>query len=618
MMTGTPHPLPVADGVYLLRIGRGPAAANVYLVRSGPGWVLVDAGWPHAEQPIVAAAEFLFGPGTRPAAIVLTHIHPDHSGSAPGLARRWGLPVHVHPAEVPQAGGRLLDEYANPLDRWVLRPLLGFLPPGTLEGTDLAGVVRPFDPAAGVPGLPGWRCIPTPGHTPGHVAFLREADGVLLTGDAVLTEDLNSVRGLLARRPCVGGPPWITTWDRPAAEASIAVLAGLRPLVLASGHGRPIAGPRAARLLAELAARHAVPGGVPAGIPGAGPAEYTCVAAIRPGGPEVLEVMRRRLRMPRRGEVRVRVEACSVSAVDVQGRRGLSTYPPRFPFVPGYAVAGVVDAVGPNVSAVAAGDRVVVLAERGGYAEYVFVHRYPMMRIPAGLDAGEAVCVALNYLVAHQVLSRVARVRRGQSILVTGAAGGIGTALIQLGQLLELKIYGADAPAKHSWLAARGVVPLEARGEDAVEALHRLEPAGVDAVFDGVGGDWVGRGLAVLRTGGVLVEYANPGSPAATLRLLGRALGRSLVPRGTRLRLYGTTSWRLDRRPLLQAWATLYQLLGARRIIPVIAGRFPLQEARQANELLETGSVVGHLVLFVPGAGHAGGSEGGPEGHPGK
>lgn len=223
-----------------------------------------------------------------------------------------------------------------------------------------------------------------------------------------------------------------------------------------------------------------------------------------------------------------------------------------------------------------------------------------MMRIPASLDAGEVLAVALNYLVAHQVLSRVARVRRGQSILVTGAAGGIGTALVQLGQLLDLRIYGVDIAAKHSWLTANGVVPLAGRDEDVVDALRRLEPVGVDAVLDGLGGTWVDRGLAVLRPGGVLVEYANPGSPAATLRLLGRAIGNNLVPRGTRIRLYGTTSWRLNRHPLMDAWATLYEMLEARRISPVIAGRLPLLEAGRAHALLENGGVVGTLSLHAP------------------
>ncbi|RKO19321.1 MBL fold metallo-hydrolase [Pseudarthrobacter phenanthrenivorans] len=592
-----PQPTAVADGVYQLSTGKGRLASHVYLVRSGQGWVLVDTGWPNAGEQIVAAAESLFGADVPPAAIVLTHIHPDHSGAAPELARRWNLPVHVHPAELPQAPGQLLDEYANPLDRWVLRPLLKVLPPGTMPATDMSGVVRPFDPAGGVPGLRDWTCVPTPGHTPGHVALFRESDGVLLAGDALLTTDLNSVRGLLGRTPGVSGPPWIATWDWPTAEASVRALARLKPRVLASGHGPAMSGQEAARQLDELASRSAALG--PAGPASAAPADYLCVAAARMGGPEVLEVVRRRLRAPRRGEARVRVEACSVSAVDVQARNGLSTYPPQFPFVPGYAVVGVVDAVGPGVTAVAAGDRVVVMTEKGGYAEYVFVSSHPMMCIPAGLDAGDVVAVALNYLVAHQALSRVARIRRGQAILILGAAGGIGTALVQLGQLLELRMYGVDIPAKHPWLSEHGVVPLDPSPEDVVKALQSMKPSGVDAVLDGAGGSWVDTGLAVLRPGGVLVEYANPGSPGATVGLLLRALGRKLVPKGKRIRLYGTTSWRLDRKPLMDAWATLYSLLEDGKIRPVIADRFPLSGAKEAHARLEGGEVVGNLVLLA-------------------
>ncbi|MGX1159721.1 NADPH:quinone reductase-like Zn-dependent oxidoreductase [Arthrobacter sp. SLBN-100] len=587
------HPIAVAEGVHQVRTGMGRMSSHVYLVESGPGWVLVDAGWPGAERVITAAAESLFGTGARPAAIVLTHIHPDHTGAAPGLARKWDVPVYVHPDELPLARGVLLDEYANPLDRWVLRPLMMLLPKGTLPATDMTGVVRILEPGAGVPGLPDWRCVPTPGHTPGHIALFRESDRVLLTGDAVLATDVNSVRGLLTGGSRVSGPPWIATWDRPTAEASIAALARLRPRLLASGHGPAVSAPQAARQLEELAARVTA-----ARRPGL-PIDYQGVAAVRVGGPEVLEVIRRRLRAPRRGEARVRVEACSVSAVDVQARKGLSTYPPRFPFVPGYAVVGVVDAVGAGVTAVAAGDRVVVMTEKGGYAEYIFVSSHPMMGVSAGLDAGEVVAVGLNYLVAHQTLSRVARIRRGQAILVTGAAGGIGTALIQLGQLLQLRIYGADLPSKHPWLVDHGVVPLGARAEDAVKALQRMEPDGVDAVLDGRGGDWVRAGLAVLRPGGVLVEYANPGSPASTFKLMVRAIKQNLVPKGKRIRLYGTTSWRLDRKPLMDAWATLYELLEARKIAPVIAGRFPLLDARQAHLRLEDGDVVGNLALVA-------------------
>ena len=202
MAAADPRPEELAPGVYCLQTGRGLTEANVYLVRSGPTWVLIDTAWPHRGHLIRAAAESLFGTGTRPAAILLTHIHPDHSGSALELARTWDLPVHVHPRELPLAPGGYLPQYGNPLDRWLIAPLLRLMPrrkvESSLSRTSLEGTAQAFDPGAGVPGLPDWQAIPTPGHTPGHVAFFRSSDRVLITGDAVLTVNLNSVRDLLA------------------------------------------------------------------------------------------------------------------------------------------------------------------------------------------------------------------------------------------------------------------------------------------------------------------------------------------------------------------------------------------------------------------------------------
>ena len=264
----------IAPGVYRVATGRGLASVNVYLVQSGRGWVLIDTAWPHRGQLIRAAAESVFGAGARPEAIVLTHIHPDHSGSALELARLWHLPVYVHPAELPMAPGRYLPQYANPLDRWLIAPLLGLMPPRKLAASQargsLAGTARGFDPAAGVPGLPDWQAVPTPGHTPGQVAFFRASDRVLITGDAVLTVNVNSARGLLTGRQQVCGPPYISTWDWPAARQSAVALARLRPDVLACGHGHPMTGGQAATGLASLAAgrpRRASPGG-PARPPG--------------------------------------------------------------------------------------------------------------------------------------------------------------------------------------------------------------------------------------------------------------------------------------------------------------------------------------------------------------
>jgi deazaflavin-dependent oxidoreductase (nitroreductase family) len=240
----SPAPQQIASGVYLVTLGRGAASSNVYLVRSGSTWTLVDAAWRGSAEAIRTAAEAVFGQGARPAAILLTHLHPDHSGSAGVLARSWQVPVYVHAEELPMAAGRYLPQYAMPLDRWLVVPIMRLLPARTRARIETAGsitdVVHPLDPQGGVPGLPDWQWVPTPGHTPGHVAYLRRRDGVLIAGDAALTVDLNSVGGVLLGRQRVAGPPRYTTWDWPAAQRSVGVLAELEPRVLAPGHGRPL------------------------------------------------------------------------------------------------------------------------------------------------------------------------------------------------------------------------------------------------------------------------------------------------------------------------------------------------------------------------------------------
>lgn len=162
-------PQQIVPGVHLVAIGKGAASSNVYLVGSDAGWTLVDAGWANSATAIRAAAEAVFGPGARPAAILLTHIHPDHSGSAGTLARSWEVPVYVHADELPMAAGTYLPQYAMPLDRWVIVPLMRLLPARTRARIEAAGditdVVQPLDPQGGVPGLPGWAWVPTPGHT---------------------------------------------------------------------------------------------------------------------------------------------------------------------------------------------------------------------------------------------------------------------------------------------------------------------------------------------------------------------------------------------------------------------------------------------------------------------
>lgn len=234
--------------------------SNVYFVRSGASWAVIDAGSANCGPAIQEIAESLFGKDLSPSSILLTHDHPDHAGSARELAHLWKCPVLVHPDEMPLAIGGLatFHAYANPLDRWVILPLLRLMgsrrTAAMLAQASLKDVARPLDPRTELPGLPDWEAIPTPGHTPGSVAFFRRADGVLITGDALVTVNLNSWSGFLLKKQSVSGPPRYTTWSWRAATGSVASLARLEPRVVAGGHGLPMAGPEIAekvRLLAE-------------------------------------------------------------------------------------------------------------------------------------------------------------------------------------------------------------------------------------------------------------------------------------------------------------------------------------------------------------------------------
>jgi glyoxylase-like metal-dependent hydrolase (beta-lactamase superfamily II) len=250
------RPEEIASDVYCLEVGKGIMRSNVYFVRSGSSWVLIDTGSAKCDPEIQGAAESLFRANTPPSAILLTHDHPDHAGSTTALVRRWGCEVYVHPDELALVTAdssnffSLVKGYANPLDTWVILPLMRLMPrqhETMLSASSFEEAARAFDPGAGVPGLPGWEYIPTPGHTPGHVSFFRPADRVLITGDAILTVHLNSLWGFLRwgvgrNTQRLSGPPWYTTWNWRAAKKSVATLARLEPRVLACGHGLPISG----------------------------------------------------------------------------------------------------------------------------------------------------------------------------------------------------------------------------------------------------------------------------------------------------------------------------------------------------------------------------------------
>lgn len=328
--------------------------------------------------------------------------------------------------------------------------------------------------------------------------------------------------------------------------------------------------------------------------------KYKSVMAVRRGGPQVLRVVENELREPSDREARIKVLATPVCLPDIQARYGQSPFPPKMPFTPGYALIGIIDKVGRDVSHFSAGDRVAALTAFGSYAEYVYWDARSLIPMPGSLAPAKAIPLILNYLVAYQTLHRVARVKVGDKILIVGASGGIGTAFLQLGRLAGLEMYGVASRNKHPILAEYGAIPIDYRTQDFVQVIRRAEPKGLDAVFDGMGGDYFTRSYALLRRGGKLVGYGNPMSISSTLKLLGQTLLFNLLPNGKSAAVYGTSLSLFKRRPFLEDWRTLFQLLEDGKIDPVIAARFPILEAARANELLEGGQVTGNIVLLAP------------------
>lgn len=257
----------IAPNVYCLKVGKGFDRSNVYFVRSGSSWVLIDTASPHFGRLIHKTSDALFGVDTRPASILLTHAHPDHAGSALDLAQLWNCHVYVHLGDIPlatTANIATVEKYANPIDRWIVLPLLRIMPQHRVEAMfaegNLKEVVRTFDPCGSVPDLPDWQCVPTSGHTPGHIALFRPSDRVLIAGDALLTVNLNSIWGALLwglgrPKPKVSRPPWYATSDWRVAKESASLLVQLEPRVLATGHGEPLSGGKLAQELHAFADR---------------------------------------------------------------------------------------------------------------------------------------------------------------------------------------------------------------------------------------------------------------------------------------------------------------------------------------------------------------------------
>ena len=217
---------------------------------------MVDAGTPHSAAKIVNSAEDRYGFGAKPEAILLTHGHFDHCGSARELAAHWDVPIYIHALETPFVTGRSAYPPPDPTVGGAMAFMSRFFPPMALN---LGDAVRPLPEDGEVPGLPDWRWLFTPGHSPGHVSYWRESDSTLLAGDAFTTINVDSALDFLTKKQRICRPPAPVTCDWQAARSSVAALAELEPYVVGCGHGVPMVGRHVMEQLRDLADNFPIP-----------------------------------------------------------------------------------------------------------------------------------------------------------------------------------------------------------------------------------------------------------------------------------------------------------------------------------------------------------------------
>jgi NADPH2:quinone reductase len=332
---------------------------------------------------------------------------------------------------------------------------------------------------------------------------------------------------------------------------------------------------------------------------------YRAIMLTAKGGPEVLKPVELPVTEPKAGEVRLRVLATGAGATDVTMRRGYYLFAPKIPFVPGYEVVGEIEAMSgeAQASGLRLGQRMAALIVHGGYAEKIVLPGSALVPVPDAVSDADAVALILNYVTAYQSIHRVARMERGQSALVTGASGGVGSAVLELLRLAGVNAIGAASPARHGLIRSLGATPIDGRGAPLPPQVRAIVPAGVDVAFDGLGGRFVGQCVSATRRGGSIVAYGFSGAQRegkpdyiATARgALSLLCGARL--RGRHAHFYGITKlYRDDPQPFREDLSILLALCGAGQLKPKIHLRLPLLAASEAGALLERGGIEGKIV----------------------
>ena len=322
------------------------------------------------------------------------------------------------------------------------------------------------------------------------------------------------------------------------------------------------------------------------------------------GGPEEMELETvPDLPEPAEREVRVLVLVTSAAFTDVIIRKGM--YPDvkdKPPFTPGYDMVGIVDATGPGTTGFKPGDRVADLTTIGAYAEHICLPEDRLTRVPEGVSDVDALGMILSAVTPYQMLTRVAKMRAGQSLLIHGAGGAVGTAMLQLAKDMGIAAFGTDMPTKHDLIRSLGATPIDADAPEA--ALLEATVGGVDAVFDPLGGDSLSRSLHALKPGGMLVAFGFQNEVLGH----GGSIPMDFVkltlwdwlPNGHATAFYSIGAMRRKHPEWFREdLGVLFGMLAEGRIAPVVAEVLALAEVRRAHERIEAGEVAGKLVLRV-------------------
>ncbi len=331
--------------------------------------------------------------------------------------------------------------------------------------------------------------------------------------------------------------------------------------------------------------------------------EVVLPGIVEPSG---LQLRTRDLPAPAAGQALITLEASGVSFAEQAMRRGRYPGQPKFPFVPGYDVVGVVHSVGTEVDPALIGRRVAAMTKTGGWASHLLLPAGDLVTVPDGVDPGEAETLVVNGVTAWQMLHRSACVRAGQTILVHSANGGVGTTLAQLARLDTIRVIGTAHPRHHDTLRALGVTPLDHSDPELEKRIRELAPGGVDAAFDNLGGRHLVRAWRLLAPGGALVSYSVAAATGSLYASFFAALGRILLwnalPNGKRASFYDL--WAGHRRGLEAFRARTREdlghvltLLAEGRLTAHVAARIPLQRIAEAMTLAEARTVPGKVVV---------------------